>query len=104
MHCASSHLNRPKLKPSVSLAHKKLLRPRQLGSVLEMVLQNLRRQSGRHFLSRGFDGADDFSAADHFGRRKPGDLGGQHQIDFQLNVRLEKIGLRIAAERAGRSG
>jgi hypothetical protein len=65
--------------------------------MLKMVLKDLRRQSGRHFLSRRLDGAHDLSAANHFGRRKSGDLGRQHQIDFQLHIGLEKVGLQEIA-------
>jgi hypothetical protein len=59
--------------------------------VLEVILKNLRGQGGGHFLSVRFHGAYDFSAANYFGGRKPGDFGGQDEIDLELHIRRQKI-------------
>ncbi len=67
------------------------LRPRQLRSMLEVILKNLRGQGGRHFLAVRLDRAHDFSLADDFGGRKSGNLRRQHQIDFQDHIRLQEI-------------
>ena len=67
------------------------LRPRQLRSVLEVILKNLRGQSGRNLFSGRLHGADDFSTANHFGGREPGNLGRQYQINFQRYIRLQEF-------------
>src|SRR5208282_6260606 len=60
-------------------------------SVLEVILENLRGQGGRHALSWGFDRADHFSATDDFGGREPGNFWRQHEADLQLCGRMEQF-------------
>lgn len=52
--------------------------------MLEVILENARGQcwAERAFLT--FHGAHDFSATDNLGLRKAGNLGWEHEIDFQL--------------------
>src|SRR5258708_30909164 len=67
------------------------LRLGDVGTVLEMVLENLCLQSRGHALSLGFDRADHFSATDNLCSREPGNFWRQHQADLQLSVRVEKF-------------
>src|ERR1700751_7112 len=63
---------------------------RHAGTVLEVVLKNFGSQLGtRRCTLLAFHGADDFTAADDFGRAESGDLGRQDQVDFELNVGLQ---------------
>ena len=64
--------------------------PRNLRSVLEVILKNLRRKGGVHFFSGGLHRPHDLSAANYFCRGKACDLGRQYQIDLQLHVGLER--------------
>ena len=86
---------RPPLNPVLGLAY--------AGAMLEVVLENLGRQSRTHVLALSlslslrfflslllsFDGTDYFAATDHFSGRQSGNLWRQHQADFQLCVGLQ---------------
>ena len=57
--------------------------------MLEVVLQNPRSQCRAQFASVCFDRTHNFSAADYFRFRQPGNLGWEHQIDLQLRTWLQ---------------
>ncbi len=71
--------------------HHTLLRFAHARAVLEVILENLRGQRGRHTLALRFDGADHFSATDDLGGREPGNFRRQHQANLQLCVRMEQF-------------
>src|SRR5579864_5674869 len=65
-----------------------ILRPRQR-AVLEVILQNPRRQGRIRSLSSMLHGTHDFSAAYNFRGGEPGNLLREHEIDFQLRGGLQ---------------
>src|SRR6266568_1807756 len=70
-------------------------------AVLEVILQNPRRQRGGHGFSSTLNPAHDFSAAYHFRGRESGDFRGEHEIDFQLSAGLQGfVGLEEHARTA----
>src|SRR5258708_19835468 len=64
------------------------LRLGDVGAVLEMVLENLCRQSRGHALSLGFDRADHFSATNNFCSPAPGNSWRHHQPALYFRVRM----------------
>src|SRR5437016_12695252 len=66
-----------------------LLRFRHRRTVLEVVLENLRRQSGIGGCALRFDGAHNLAAADYFGGRQARDFRRQHHADLKLGGRLQ---------------
>ena len=64
------------------------------GPVLEVVLEDFCRERWAHLAGlarfRAF-GADYFSSADYFGRGQACDFHRQHQVDFQLGIRLKSF-------------
>ena len=62
-----------------------------VGSVLEVILENLGGEGRVHLRSLRSYGAYDFSAADDLGGGEPGNFGGQHETDFYLHVGLQPL-------------
>ena len=56
--------------------------------MLEVILQNPRGQAGLSVPSCPLHGTHDFSTANDFCCGKSGNLGREHQIDFQLRAGL----------------